>query len=196
MVKIASRTGLRIELRILRVRDYGRIGWDGMEKSSEKLRWKVGGDAELDNNKVGSRSGYNAETRYKFFFLSFFPPFFETIDNFSIDSIRLDGRGEGGEGEENWRESILELVGVRSSKRFTSIRFVRLRKLPKGGFLSRFYGWQSLNKERCLLVDCFRDSTACSKHGRWMALFRFEEACFCISLSSEKFFSNFIVASE
>lgn len=102
-----------------------------MEKSSEKLRWKVGGDAELDNNKVGSRSGYNAETRYKFFFLSFFPPFFETIDNFSIDSIRLDERGEGGEGEENWRESILELVGARFSahrrERFTSIRFVRLR---------------------------------------------------------------------
>lgn len=136
MVKIASRTGLRIELRILRVRDYGRIEWDGMEKSSEKLRWKVGGDAELDNNKVGSRSGYNAETRYKFFFLSFFPPFFETIDNFSIDSIRLDGRGEGGEGEENWRESILELVGVRSSKReiyehsIRSVAKVAQRRLP------------------------------------------------------------------
>lgn len=136
MVKIASRTGLRIELRILRVRDYGRIGWDGMEKSSEKLRWKVGGDAELDNNKVGSRSGYNAETRYKFFFLSFFPPFFETIDNFSIDSIRLDGRGEGREGEENWRESILELVGVRSSKReiyehsIRSVAKVAQRRLP------------------------------------------------------------------
>lgn len=136
MVKIASRTGLRIELRILRVRDYGRIEWDGMEKSSEKLRWKVEGDAELDNNKVGSRSGYNAETRYKFFFLSFFPPFFETIDNFSIDSIRLDGRGEGGEGEENWRESILELVGVRSSKReiyehsIRSVAKVAQRRLP------------------------------------------------------------------
>lgn len=107
-----------------------------MEKSSEKLRWKVGGDAELDNNKVGSRSGYNAETRYKFFFLSFFPPFFETIDNFSIDSIRLDGRGEGGEDEENWRESILELVGVRSSKReiyehsIRSVAKVAQRRLP------------------------------------------------------------------
>lgn len=67
-----------------------------MEKSSEKLRWKVGGDAELDNNKVGSRSGYNAETRYKFFFLSFFPPFFETIDNFSIDSFgSMEGEREG-----------------------------------------------------------------------------------------------------
>lgn len=71
-------------------------GLDGMEKSGEKLRWKVGGDVELDNNKVGSRSGYNAETRYKFFFFFHPPPlFFETsIDNFSIDSIRLERRGE------------------------------------------------------------------------------------------------------
>lgn len=44
------------------------MGWDRMEKSGEKLRWKVEGDVELDNNKVGSRSGYNAETKYKFFF--------------------------------------------------------------------------------------------------------------------------------
>lgn len=69
-------------------------GLDGMEKSGEKLRWKVGGDVELDNNKVGSRSGYNAETRYKFFFFHPPPLFFETIDNFSIDSIRLERRGE------------------------------------------------------------------------------------------------------
>lgn len=70
-------------------------GLDGMEKSGEKLRWKVGGDVELDNNKVGSRSGYNAETRYKFFFFILPPLFFETsIDNFSIDSIRLERRGE------------------------------------------------------------------------------------------------------
>lgn len=46
----------------------------------------------------------------------------------------------------------------------------------------------SLNKERCSLVDCSRDNTARSKHGRRVALFLFEEACFCISSSKRKIF--------
>ena len=110
------------------------MGWDGkVERKVEMESWRRRG---VGQQQSGSRSGYNAETRYKFFFLSFFPPFFETIDNFSIDSIRLDGRGEGGEGEENWRESILELVGVRSSKReiyehsIRSVAKVAQRRLP------------------------------------------------------------------
>lgn len=70
-------------------------GLDGMEKSGEKLRWKVGGDVELDNNKVGSRSGYNAETRYKFFFFSSSPPFSSKLLSITFPSIRF-GSKEGG----------------------------------------------------------------------------------------------------
>lgn len=110
------------------------MGWDGkVERKVEMESWRRRGVGQQQSwIEIRIQRGNEIQV----FFLSFFPPFFETIDNFSIDSIRLDGRGEGGEGEENWRESILELVGVRSSKReiyehsIRSVAKVAQRRLP------------------------------------------------------------------
>lgn len=109
------------------------MGWDGkVERKVEMESWRRRGVGQQQSwIEIRIQRGNEIQV-----FFSFILPSFETIDNFSIDSIRLDGRGEGGEGEENWRESILELVGVRSSKReiyehsIRSVAKVAQRRLP------------------------------------------------------------------
>lgn len=84
------------------------MGWDGkVERKVEMESWRRRGVGQQQSwIEIRIQRGNEIQV-----FFSFILPSFETIDNFSIDSIRLDGRGEGREGEENWRESILELVG-------------------------------------------------------------------------------------
>lgn len=109
------------------------MGWDGkVERKVEVESWRRRGVGQQQSwIEIRIQRGNEIQV-----FFSFILPSFETIDNFSIDSIRLDGRGEGGEGEENWRESILELVDVRSSKReiyehsIRSVAKVAQRRLP------------------------------------------------------------------
>lgn len=151
--------------------DHGRMGWKSRAKSRNgKLAGVIGWRKERGglDNKVGSRSGYNAKRDTSFFFAP--------RDNFSIDSTGR--RGERGKvegmrkiGASRSRNRSEELVGVREFSRFMNSSFGKVAQRS----CSFLFLWLqvSVKPEQRVMISAIPrpdradlSAAVCSRHGR------------------------------